>query len=116
MGKFMFHTDSRLSFSLKKVNLRENSFHYLGGKAERNYMMGYLSKMRKSANDQQLPTSTSSVKFADMNEEEWNLFYCKVQRDSLPCFCQAKVSNNWTETEVGDDLMPILSWLIILLM
>ncbi|XVE54644.1 hypothetical protein DITRI_Ditri03aG0098800 [Diplodiscus trichospermus] len=84
-----FHTDSSLSFSLKKVNLGEKNFHYLGGKPERNYMMGYSSKMRRSANEQ-LPTSTSFVKFADMNEEEWSLFIVKFKELLCPAFAKRR--------------------------
>ncbi|XWS37233.1 hypothetical protein CRYUN_Cryun19dG0025900 [Craigia yunnanensis] len=84
-----WYTASRLSISLKKVNLDEKHFHYHGGKPERNYMIGYSSKMTRSANEQ-LPTSTSFVKFADMNEEKWNLFIVKFKELLYPAFAKRR--------------------------
>ncbi|KAG4190902.1 hypothetical protein ERO13_A07G058200v2 [Gossypium hirsutum] len=66
-----FHTASRLSLSLKRINNSgPKGFHYHGQKPERTHTMDYSSRMRRSANEQLL-TSTSFVKLADMNEEEW---------------------------------------------
>ncbi|KAE8661745.1 RING/U-box protein, putative isoform 1 [Hibiscus syriacus] len=75
-----FHTASRLSPSLKKVNLGEKGFHYHGGKPEGNYTMGYsyLSRISRSANEQ-LPKSITLVKFVDLNEDEWNVFIVKFK-------------------------------------
>ncbi|XVF54495.1 hypothetical protein PTKIN_Ptkin05aG0184800 [Pterospermum kingtungense] len=84
-----FCTASRLSPSLKKVNLGEKHCHYHGGKPERKYMKGYSSRMSRSANEQ-LPTSTSFVKFADMNEEEWNLFIIKFKELIYPAFAKRR--------------------------
>ncbi|PPD98117.1 hypothetical protein GOBAR_DD04859 [Gossypium barbadense] len=84
-----FHTASRLSLSLKRINnLGPKGFHYHGQKPERTHTMDYSSRMR-SANEQLL-TSTSFVKFADMNEEEWNLFIVKVKKLLCPAFANRR--------------------------
>ncbi|XP_022769529.1 phosphatidylinositol 4-kinase gamma 7-like [Durio zibethinus] len=83
------YTASKLSLSFKKVNLGGKRFHYHGGKPERNYMMGYSSTMSRSANEQ-LPTSTNFVKFADMNEEEWSLFIVKFKELLYPAFAKRR--------------------------
>ncbi|OMO69963.1 hypothetical protein COLO4_28845 [Corchorus olitorius] len=85
-----FHSASRLSLSLKKVNLGEKGFSCHGGKPEGNYPMGYSSRMRRSANEQQLPTSMSFVKFADMNEDEWDLFLEKFKELLYPAFAKRR--------------------------
>ncbi|XVF11727.1 hypothetical protein REPUB_Repub08aG0052600 [Reevesia pubescens] len=84
-----FHTASRLSLSLNKVNMGPKGFNYHVGKPKRNYAMGYSSRMRRSANEQ-LPTSTSFVNFADMNEEEWNLFIVKFKELLFPAFSKRR--------------------------
>ncbi|KAL1090105.1 hypothetical protein V6Z11_D07G066000 [Gossypium hirsutum] len=84
-----FHTASRLSLSLKRINnLGPKGFHYHGQKPERTHTMDYSSRMR-SANEQLL-TSTSFVKFADMNEEEWNLFIVKFKKLLCPAFANRR--------------------------
>ncbi|KAK8993993.1 hypothetical protein V6N11_008204 [Hibiscus sabdariffa] len=82
-----FCTASRLSPSLKKVNLGEKGFHYHCGKPEGSYTMGYSysSRVSRSVNEQ-LPTSISFVTFADMNEDEWNLFIVKFKELLYPAF------------------------------
>ncbi|KAK6276079.1 hypothetical protein POUND7_005788 [Theobroma cacao] len=82
------YTASRLSLSLKKVNLGEKGFHYHGGK-QKGKMIGYSSRMIRSANEH-LPTSTSFVKFADMSEEEWNLFIEKFKELLYPAFAKRR--------------------------
>lgn len=67
-----FQSASKLSTSPKVANLGERSHLCHGGKEKNPYTVDSLSVSR-SANEQ-LPTSTSFVKLADMNDEEWNLF------------------------------------------
>ncbi|KAG4137287.1 hypothetical protein ERO13_D07G063001v2 [Gossypium hirsutum] len=101
-----FHTASRLSLSLKRINnLGPKGFHYHGQKPERTHTMDYSSRMR-SANEQLL-TSTSFVKFADMNEEEWNLFIVKFKKLLCPAFANRR-SQTIGETETWD-IMLVLS-------
>ncbi|KAA3458267.1 phosphatidylinositol 4-kinase gamma 5-like [Gossypium australe] len=85
-----FHTASRLSLSLKRINNSgPKGFHYHGQKPERTHTMDYSSRMRRSANEQLL-TLTSFVKFADMNEEEWNLFIVKFKKLLCPAFANRR--------------------------
>ncbi|PRQ16400.1 putative 1-phosphatidylinositol 4-kinase [Rosa chinensis] len=67
-------TVSKLSMSLKKLNVDETS------QLQRK---GTLPGIRRSANDQ-LPTSTGFVKLADMCEEEWVLFLEKFRELLYP--------------------------------
>ncbi|KAK9034485.1 hypothetical protein V6N11_050649 [Hibiscus sabdariffa] len=86
-----FRTASRLSPSLKKVNLGEKGFHYHCGKPERSYTMGYSYSSRVSGSvNEQLPTSISFVKFSDMNEDEWNLFIVKFKELLYPAFTNVR--------------------------
>ncbi|XP_004299269.1 PREDICTED: phosphatidylinositol 4-kinase gamma 7-like [Fragaria vesca subsp. vesca] len=71
---------SKLSVSLKKLNVDET------GQLQR---MGTLPEIRRSANDQ-LPTSTSFVKLADMCEEEWVLFLEKFRELLYPAFSKRR--------------------------
>lgn len=63
-----FPTVSKLSMSLKSTGLGEKSQRF----------QGEASSSNRSANEQ-LPTSASFVKLADMTDEEWALFVEKFQ-------------------------------------
>lgn len=81
-------TCSKLSMWLKDGNLGEKTQKYLGAKPESSYLTNSSSGHR-SANEQ-LPTSMSFVKLADMNEEEWVLFLEKFQELLYPAFAKRK--------------------------
>ncbi|KAH7516150.1 phosphatidylinositol 4-kinase gamma 5 [Ziziphus jujuba] len=84
-------TISNISMSLKNTMLGEkNQKHmkYVGPKQENGYMVNSSSGHR-SANEQ-LPTSMSFVKLADMNEDEWLLFLEKFQELLYPAFANRK--------------------------
>ncbi|GLU20309.1 hypothetical protein SLE2022_365160 [Rubroshorea leprosula] len=74
---------SRLSLSLQKVNLDGRSYQFNGGKSKDYY------RITRSANEQ-LPTSTSYVNLADMNEEEWALFIEKFKELLYPAFAKQR--------------------------
>ena len=81
-------TISKLSMSLKDTSLGEKSQKYLEAKPESSYLAN-TSSGHRSANEQ-LPTSMSFVKLADMNEEEWVLFLEKFQELLYPAFAKRK--------------------------
>lgn len=85
------HDLSRLSMSLKNTSLGDKSQKFpkfSTVKAENGYLAG-TSLGHNSANEQ-LPASTSFVKLADMNEEEWILFLEKFQELLYPAFHKRK--------------------------
>ncbi|CAL8159046.1 unnamed protein product [Prunus armeniaca] len=69
-------------------------------------IIGTVSAIRRSANDQ-LPTSISFVKVADMSEEQWILFLEKVRELLYPAFGNRRRANHWAETEAGIILQVI---------
>lgn len=71
-----YKTASKLSMSLKKLIVDETS---------QQQRRSTLSAIRRSANDQ-LATSTSFVKLADMSEYEWILFLEKFSEIVYPAF------------------------------
>lgn len=71
-----YKTASKLSVSLKNIDVGERS---------QQQRIGTVSAIRRSANDQ-LPTSISFVKVADMSEEQWILFLEKVRELLYPAF------------------------------
>ncbi|CAA3001061.1 phosphatidylinositol 4-kinase gamma 7-like [Olea europaea var. sylvestris] len=84
-------TISKLSMSLKNTNLSEKIHkfpNFSGGKPDHGYLTSSSSGHR-SANEQ-LPTSVSFVKLADMNEEEWAMFLEKLQGLLYPAFAKRK--------------------------
>nr|GMD25586.1 phosphatidylinositol 4-kinase gamma 7-like isoform X1 [Ipomoea batatas] len=79
-------TISKLSMSLKNTSLGEKNLKYpsFSGPKQESSSSGH-----RSANEQ-LPTSVSFVKLADMNEEEWAMFLEKFQELLLPAFAKRK--------------------------
>ncbi|KAJ4713261.1 Phosphatidylinositol 4-kinase [Melia azedarach] len=77
--------------SLNKVNIRERSQHCQNEKSEGNYQIAYITdtESRRSANEL-LPTITSFVKLADMNEQEWKLFLEKFKELLQPAFAKQR--------------------------
>ncbi|PQM39043.1 hypothetical protein Pyn_23419 [Prunus yedoensis var. nudiflora] len=71
-----YKTASKLSMSLKNIDVGERS---------QQQRIGTVSAIRRSANDQ-LPTSISFVKVADMSEEQWILFLEKFRELIYPAF------------------------------
>ncbi|GMJ05817.1 hypothetical protein like AT1G26270 [Hibiscus trionum] len=98
-----FRNALSLSPSLNKVNLGEKGFHYHCGKPEGNSTMGYSysSRMSRSANEQ-LPTSISFVKFADMNEDEWNAFITKFKELLYPAFANRRSQTTGQRQRLGN--------------
>ncbi|CAK9147901.1 unnamed protein product [Ilex paraguariensis] len=80
-----FPTFSRLSLSLKKISLGKKKLPHNGGKPE----VAFVDGGRRSAKEF-LPVTTSFVKLADMNEEEWILFLDKFQELLYPAFANRK--------------------------
>ncbi|GFZ18334.1 phosphoinositide 4-kinase gamma 7 [Actinidia rufa] len=81
----------KLSMSFKDTSLGEKNQKYLkfpGAKPQHGYLASSSSGYR-SANEQ-LPTSASFVKLADMNEEEWLLFLEKFQEFLYSAFSKQK--------------------------
>ncbi|XWS23044.1 hypothetical protein CRYUN_Cryun29cG0087900 [Craigia yunnanensis] len=81
---------SKLSMSLKDTSLGDKNQKYSkfsGTKQENGYLTS--SSGHRSANEQ-LPTSVSFVKLADMNEEEWTFFLEKFQELLYPAFDKRK--------------------------
>ncbi|KAL2546590.1 Phosphatidylinositol 4-kinase gamma 7 [Forsythia ovata] len=84
-------TISKLSTSLKNTSLGEKNQKcpkFSGANPDHGHLAGSSSGHR-SANEQ-LPTSVSFVKLADMNEEEWALFLEKFQELLYPAFAKRK--------------------------
>ncbi|GMH01821.1 hypothetical protein Nepgr_003660 [Nepenthes gracilis] len=77
---------SMISMSLKGTRLQEKSHKFHGAKPEN----GYGSSGHRSANEQ-LPTSVSFVKLADMPEDEWTVFLEKFQELLYPAFAKRKL-------------------------
>ncbi|KAK9118744.1 hypothetical protein Scep_016837 [Stephania cephalantha] len=80
-------TVSKLSMSLKNTSLGEKNLLFHGMKQEGEYHTGPSSG--RSANEQ-VPTSASFVKLADMDDEEWSLFLEKFQELLAPAFASRK--------------------------
>ncbi|CAI0463621.1 unnamed protein product [Linum tenue] len=86
-----FPSISMLSASLKDTKLSDKSQKYpkfSGAKPENGYLMNSSSGHR-SANEQ-LPSSVSFVKLADMPEEEWGMFLDKFHELLYPAFEKRK--------------------------
>lgn len=82
---------SELSVSLKNTMLdgkNQNQQKYSGGKVDSGHFAN-SSSGHKSANEQ-LPTSISFVKVADMTEEEWAFFLEKFPELLYPAFAKRK--------------------------
>ncbi|GMY25785.1 phosphatidylinositol 4-kinase gamma 5-like [Fagus crenata] len=82
---------SKLSMSLKNTVLAEKN-HKHQKYSGANFENGYLSSTssgHRSANEQ-LPTSVSFVKLADMSEDEWTTFLEKFQELLYPAFDKRK--------------------------
>nr|AXU38887.1 phosphatidylinositol 4-kinase type 2 [Nicotiana benthamiana] len=84
-------SESKLSLSLKNINLgdkKQKHPNFSGTKPE-NGDLARASSGHRSANEQ-LPVSSSFLKLADMNEEEWHLFLEKFQELLYPAFDKRK--------------------------
>ncbi|PHU02269.1 Phosphatidylinositol 4-kinase gamma 7 [Capsicum chinense] len=83
--------ESKLSMSLKNVSLGDkNQKHpYFSGTKPENAYLANSSSGHRSANEQ-LPVSSSFVKVADMDEEEWRLFLEKFQELLYAAFAKRK--------------------------
>ncbi|CAJ2636418.1 phosphatidylinositol 4-kinase type 2-beta [Trifolium pratense] len=82
---------SKLSVSLKNMMLSETSQKHQkhsGGKVD-NDCHGNASSGHRSANEQ-LPSSSSFVKLADVTEDEWTTFLEKFQELLYPAFAKRK--------------------------
>ncbi|KAK9272002.1 hypothetical protein L1049_002371 [Liquidambar formosana] len=79
---------SKLSMSLKNISIGEKSWQHQGAIAEGSYLAGTSSRNRSV--NKQLPANTSSVKLADMNEEEWAQFLEKFKKLLYPAFANHK--------------------------
>ncbi|KAK8583971.1 hypothetical protein V6N12_068224 [Hibiscus sabdariffa] len=66
-----------------------SGLHCHSRKPERACTAGDSSRMIRTAYEQ-LPTLTSFVKFADMNEEEWNLFIVQFKELLHPAFANRR--------------------------
>ncbi|KAH7532804.1 phosphatidylinositol 4-kinase gamma 5 [Ziziphus jujuba] len=82
---------SKLSKSLKNTNIGEKSWRHAGAMQKSGYVGG-ISSGNRSVNEQ-LPASSSFVKLADMNEEEWVQFLDNFQRLLYPAFSNRKAGN-----------------------
>ncbi|CAI0390350.1 unnamed protein product [Linum tenue] len=86
-----FPSISMLSASLKDTKLSDKSQKYpkfSGDKPENGYLMNSSSGHRSAS--EQLPSSASFVKLADMPDEEWGVFLDKVQELLCPAFEKRK--------------------------
>ncbi|XP_016443011.2 phosphatidylinositol 4-kinase gamma 7 [Nicotiana tabacum] len=84
-------SESKLSMSLKNISLgdkKQKHPNFSGTKPE-NGNLARASSGHRSANEQ-LPVSSSFLKLADMNEEEWRLFLEKFQELLYPAFDKRK--------------------------
>ncbi|KAM1187720.1 hypothetical protein ACFX2J_023613 [Malus domestica] len=83
---------SKLSASLRNISIGEKkSWRHLGLKQKNGCWAGSSSGNR-SVNEQ-LPVSSSFVKLADMNKEEWMQFLENFQRLLRPAFANRKAGN-----------------------
>ncbi|KAM1218097.1 hypothetical protein ACFX2J_045132 [Malus domestica] len=82
---------SKLSTSLRNISIGEKSWRHLGSTQKNGYLAG-ISSGNRSVNEQ-LPVSSSFVKLADMNEEEWMRFLENFQRLLRPAFANRKTGN-----------------------
>lgn len=78
---------SKLPVSMRNTNIGEKSWQHMGVKQKSGYLASTLSGNR-SVNE--LPTSSSFVKLADMDEEQWNQFLENFQMLLNPAFVNRK--------------------------
>ena len=79
---------SKLSMSLKNITIGEKSWRHEGTMQKNGYLAG-TSSGNMSVHEQ-LPASTTFVKLADMNEEEWAQYLEKFQKLLYPAFTNHK--------------------------
>jgi hypothetical protein len=79
---------SKLSMSMKDISVGETSWRHPGASRKCGYLAG-TSSGNWSVNEQ-LPTSGSFVKLADMSEEDWVQFVENFQRLLYPAFANHK--------------------------
>lgn len=79
---------SKLSKSLKNTSIGEKSWRHASAMRKSGYLAG-ISSGNRSVNEL-LPASSSFVKLADMNEEEWVQFLDNFQRLLYPAFSNRK--------------------------
>ncbi|GLT61992.1 hypothetical protein SLA2020_346610 [Shorea laevis] len=82
---------SRLSMSMKNISIGEKSWRHEGTMQKSGYLAG-ISSGNRSVNEQ-LPGSTSFVKLADMNKEDWMQFLEKFQKLLYPAFASRRSGN-----------------------
>lgn len=82
---------SKLSTSMKNVSIGEKSWHHVSSMQKNSYVAGTSSGNRSTY--EQLPMSSSFVKLADMNEEEWMQFLENFQKLLRPAFANRKAGN-----------------------
>ncbi|XP_009609153.1 phosphatidylinositol 4-kinase gamma 7-like [Nicotiana tomentosiformis] len=84
-------SESKLSMSLKNISLSDKKQKHpnFSGTRPENGDLARASSGHRSANEQ-LPVSSSFLKLADMNEEEWRLFLEKFQELLYPAFDKRK--------------------------
>lgn len=75
---------SMLSMSMKNISIGEKSWRHEGKMQKSGYLAG-TSSGNRSVNEQ-LPGSTSFVKLADMNEEEWVQYLENFRKLLYPAF------------------------------
>lgn len=92
-------TISRLSLSLKKFGFSEKCQRSRSGKQEATYPLDTTFGVRKSAKEL-LPQTTSFVKLADMNEDEWIMFLDTFVELLFPALVDRKslsISSRWNQ-------------------
>lgn len=83
---------SKFKISLKNNSIGEKSWQHVGAVHKRGGYLTGISSGNRSVNEQ-LPASSSFVKLADMNEEDWTQFLENFQRLLHPAFSNRKVGN-----------------------
>ncbi|KAJ4707221.1 Phosphatidylinositol 4-kinase [Melia azedarach] len=79
---------SKLSISVKNMSIGEKSWRHEGTMQKSGYLAG-TSSGNRSVNEQ-LPASTSFVKVAEMNEEQWGQYLENFQKLLYPAFTNRK--------------------------
>ncbi|XP_004490265.1 phosphatidylinositol 4-kinase gamma 5-like [Cicer arietinum] len=81
-------TIPEITVSLKNTMLAETKQKHSGGKLDNGYFVNTSSGHRSAS--EQLPSSISFIKLADMTEDEWTLFLDKFQELLYPAFAKRK--------------------------
>lgn len=88
LGRSRAPTVSKLSMSMKNISIGERSWRHEGAMLKSGYLAGTSSGNRTV--NEQLPGSSSFVKLADMDQEEWMQYLDAFKKLLSPSFAKHK--------------------------